>query len=203
MKYDILINISTDFVHICDVDEEILLHRNQIEHELWPKLVEKYREKPFSDIFVINGPGGFTNLRAWVLCCNLLNKLENNKINFFNFSKPDIFRYAFEQKFLPQFVAINIWQKKNIRLYDLDKQTYETIKISDKTKSVESKNLCYDQVFDEVYRWTDTKDSMVSFSIEWKDIFLNFQWKKLSLDALKIEAVKKLKPVYFIKPILN
>ncbi|HCY21329.1 TPA: hypothetical protein DIC40_05815 [Patescibacteria group bacterium] len=57
-------NISSDKVHICDAQGEIFLERNGIEKVLGPTLVDRAKKSPFDQVFLVNGPGGFTNLRV-------------------------------------------------------------------------------------------------------------------------------------------
>lgn len=71
----LFINISSDKVQIADAKQEKFLDRNSIESTLGKTLVDRYRQSPFQDILLINGPGGFTNLRVGTLTLNLLNKL--------------------------------------------------------------------------------------------------------------------------------
>ncbi len=57
-------NISSDKVHIADAQGEIFLERNGIEKVLGPALVDRAKKSPFDQVFLLNGPGGFTNLRV-------------------------------------------------------------------------------------------------------------------------------------------
>lgn len=71
----LFINISSDKVHITDAKQEQFLDRNSIESTLGKTLVEWHGKSPFQEILLLNGPGGFTNLRVGTLTLNLLNKL--------------------------------------------------------------------------------------------------------------------------------
>lgn len=71
----LFINISSDKVHIADAKQEQFLDRNSIESTLGKTLVERHKQSPFDVILLLNGPGGFTNLRVGTLTLNLLNKL--------------------------------------------------------------------------------------------------------------------------------
>lgn len=46
---------------------------------------------------MINGPGGFTNLRVGSLALNLLKTLKGDQISFFSLSKPELYKMAYEQ----------------------------------------------------------------------------------------------------------
>lgn len=45
---------------------------------------------------MINGPGGFTNLRVGSLALNLLKMLKGEQISFFSLSKPELYRMAYD-----------------------------------------------------------------------------------------------------------
>ena len=71
----LFVNISSDYVHLLDDQSEHFLERNGIENTLWPVLLEYTQSHPVESIFLLNGPGGFTNLRVGTLTLNTLNTL--------------------------------------------------------------------------------------------------------------------------------
>ena len=98
MKSDTLfMNISSDEVEISDGETDIFLHRNDVERVLWPKLVQLVRGWNYKNIIVLNWPGWFTNLRVGTLCLNILNTLLKNKLSFYDISKIELYKKAYEK----------------------------------------------------------------------------------------------------------
>ena len=118
----IFINISSDSV-LTDTwdDYRISIPRDHVERLLWWELVNLHRERWFDNVVVLNWPGGFTNLRVGTLCLNILNTLLENQLTFYDISKIDLYQKAYEKWFLPKYWVIYIWQKRNIRLRDFEK----------------------------------------------------------------------------------
>ena len=199
-KYEIMmlfLNISTDNMLIEIENEKILLERNDIENTIWPKLVELYRKYKFSDVFLLNWPGGFTNLRVGTLAMNLLNTLENGNINIYSISKVDFFDYFVKKWILPDKWIIYIWQKKNVWLYDFGKWYYETIK---KDEINYDDKLFFDLVYEEWYfeNWN------IDINLNDGNIILTYNWNNYSttVEELNLQAEKIVDAKYFIKPIM-
>jgi tRNA A37 threonylcarbamoyladenosine modification protein TsaB len=74
----LFINISSDKIHLADGHKEKILDRNGIENILGPILIDRQKTAPFTEIFLINGPGGFTNLRVGTLMLNTLNMFQKD-----------------------------------------------------------------------------------------------------------------------------
>ncbi|NOZ44145.1 MAG: hypothetical protein GXP45_03255 [bacterium] len=96
----LFLNISTDFVQITNEHAEDFVFRNEVDQKLGPLLVSWWRKYDFTRILLINGPGGFTNLRVGALVLNLLKTL-HPKIEIYEMSKIDLFDFAVKQKILP------------------------------------------------------------------------------------------------------
>ena len=100
----LLCNISSDKVHIVDERGEIFLERNGIEKVLGPALLDWSKKSPLDQVFLLNGPGGFTNLRVGALTRNLvahLLDLRGQKVKFFSCTKIDLYRYFVKKEVLP------------------------------------------------------------------------------------------------------
>ena len=193
----LFLNISTDNM-VLEVEwEKILLNRNDIENTLWQKLVQIYRQYHFDKVFILNWPGGFTNLRVGTLTVNLLNSLENGKIDAYSITKIDFFKYFVDQWILPNKWIIYIWQRTNVWLYDFTKWDYETIK---KDEINYSDELFFDLVHEEWYFDTKTVD----INCDNENIILSYKWKdyKTSIEGLGLKAEKLVDAKYFIKPIM-
>lgn len=193
----LFLNISSDQVNIEIQDEKLKLDRDKIENKIWPTLVKLYRKYSFDKIFLLNGPGWFTNLRVWTLAINLLNTLEGWNIDIYSISKIDFFKYFINQTILPNKWIIYIWQRKNVRLYDFEKQKYETIKIDNINKK---EDIFFDLVYEKNYFDTETIDIFSKNN----NIILKYKWKEfeISLENLDIKAQKMVEANYFIQPIM-
>ncbi len=193
----LFLNISSDQVNIEIQNEKLKLDRDKIENKIWPTLVKLYRTYSFDKIFLLNGPGWFTNLRVWTLAINLLNTLEGWNIDIYSISKIDFFKYFINQNILPNKWIIYIWQRKNVRLYDFEKQKYETIKVDNINKK---EDIFFDLVYEKNYFDTETIDIFSKNN----NIILKYKWKEfeISLENLDIKAQKMVEANYFIQPIM-
>jgi len=97
----LFLNISSDQVQILDDQNESFLERNGIENTLGPNLLEYTQSHPVETIFLLNGPGGFTNLRVGTLTLNTLNTLLEHDTGTFiplaSITKIDLYTYAYQQ----------------------------------------------------------------------------------------------------------
>lgn len=194
----LFLNVSTDNMVIEIEWEKILLDRNNIENTLWEKLVQIYNKYHFDKAFILNWPGWFTNPRVWTLSMNLLNSLENGKIDVFSITKIDFFKHFITENILPNKWIIYIWQRKNVWLYDFEKMAYETIKKDE--ISYDNDNVFFDLVYEKWYFDTNTID----INCENEDIILNYNWNnyKTNITKLNLQAQKLVDAQYFIKPIM-
>lgn len=92
------IDISSDKVYLSCHNEELFLERNGIENALGKILVQRRRKYHFTKAYILNGPGGFTNLRVGSLCMNLLNTLVEDQIDLYSVSKIDLYSYDFKYR---------------------------------------------------------------------------------------------------------
>jgi len=101
----LFVNISSDKVQISDAKQELFLDRNSIENTLGKALNERYERTPFQEILLLNGPGGFTNLRVGTLTLNLFNKLLASEdkssvpppLQIYSITKFELYAYLFRQ----------------------------------------------------------------------------------------------------------
>jgi uncharacterized protein (UPF0248 family) len=198
----LFINISSDKVYIGTWDKNIFLERNGIENILWSQLVKLYEKVKFKEILVINWPWWFTNLRVSTLCINLLNTLQKEKIKIYDISKIDLYNYLYNKNLIPRHWIIYIWQKKNIRLYDFQKQKYTTEKIED---TIIDKDYFLDQVYEKWY-YGKLNDNF-GIKINYKDNKLEIKYKSkrtsINLQDLKLSTIRQIKPNYMIDPKMN
>lgn len=192
-------NISSDKVHIVDAQGEIFLERNGIEKILWPTLVDWSKKSPLDQVFLLNGPGGFTNLRVgsliWNLVAHLL-ELDKQKINFFSCTKIDLYRYFVEKGILPKIWYIYLWQKHNVWKYDFENDLYEIV---NQPFVFENQYFC-DMLSDSLYRWESV--DMVKFGCDEQWCFMEWKGEKywFNPEELWLKAVSSVSPEYMIDP---
>ena len=211
----LFINISSDKVHIADAQQEQFLDRNTLESTLGKTLVEWYRQSPWEDILLLNGPGGFTNLRVGTLTLNLLNKLldasslssfvkeevrRTGGFKIYSITKFDLYAHLFAVWFLSHHGLVYIGQRDNIRLYDAQEKTYEQIKRDAIPKQA---NLFFDFTKEE-YRGENVSN-MLSFHMtnQWLEIHYKDKSTLVNIADLWLQAQLQVKPEYMIEAIVN
>ena len=204
MKSDTLfMNISSDEVEISDGETDIFLHRNDVEKVLWPKLVQLVREWDYENIIVLNWPGWFTNLRVGTLCLNILNTLLENKLSFCDISKIELYKKAYEKWILPKYWVIYIWQKRNIRLRDFEKNEKMGQYSFDELKGKIDSPIFLDEVFDNNY-YPDWLDEYVKIktSFDWSNLAIDNNGKIItfSIEELNLKSSKSIAPNYMMDP---
>ncbi len=199
----LFVNISSDYVHLLDDQSEHFLERNGIENTLWPVLLEYTQSHPVESIFLLNGPGGFTNLRVGTLTLNTLNTLlEHDTWTFIpiaSLTKIDLYSYAYKQWRLPRYGILYIGQKHNVRQCDFQEHTHKQITLEEVNYSDE---LFLDFVHD-TYR--PTTDAMISFSMDDNTLYLRYQSEthKIKIRELYIPLTMTVQPEYLIEPTMN
>ena len=203
-------NISIDSVLIDTGDNyRISIPRDHVEELLWKELIQLYREKWFDNVVVLNGPWGFTNLRVGTLCLNILNTLLENQLNFYDISKIDLYKEAYEKWFLLKYGVIYIWQKRNIRLRDFEKNekiwqySFNELKDLDEMKNIE--NVFVEDVEDKEY-YPGWMNEYLKYHtlLNWTDIYLIddkiADWKWISIDEFGLKPLKSIAPNYMMEP---
>jgi len=206
----IFMNMSSDSVLIDTWDKyRIDIPRDHVERLLWWELVNLHRERWFDNVVVLNWPGGFTNLRVGTLCLNILNTLLENQLNFYDISKIDLYKKAYEKCFLPKYWVIYIWQKRNIRLRDFEKDekiwqySFNELKDLEEIKNIE--NVFIEDIEDENYypEWTN---EYIKYHIvfEWDIVFLIDKKCRIKnqilIDELDLKPLKSIAPNYMMDP---
>lgn len=210
-----LINISSNIIYIYSNWKTSEIPRGSLEIEL-PKVLFDIINNEWwiinNEIYVINWPGSFTNLRIGCLCLNMLNdlikcKIENAKwkiidsqlnINLYTIDKISLYTHLYEQKILWSRGLIYIGQQKNAWSIDLDTEQVEKVGLSEL----------------DTYDWVDQFDGMnadnfVKFWFEnspdkpmESQIIVKFKWNRIALDPIQIwfKEVEQLVPNYMIEP---
>lgn len=199
-----VINISADKIAFFRAGKVDFLDRNGVDLEIGKKLVKIDQEHPLKTCLVINGPGGFTNLRVGTLALNLMKTLKEDQICFFSLSKLELYQKAFVQWFLPRYGVMYIGQKMNVWLWDFEKQ--ELFRRLKKSDIPHLHNELGDFFCDEVYEegYFDTQEQLaVSYDEEGAHLYYQGQKFCLAREELLINPVEKLEPNYMIEPNVN
>lgn len=204
MKSDTLfMNISSDNVIISNGEEKIFLDRNNVEKNLWPKLVQLVREWNYNKIIVLNWPWWFTNLRVGTLCMNILNAVMDNQIDFYNISKIDLYKKAYENWFLPKNGLIYIGQKRNIWLWDFKKNEKIWQFSFNEVKEKIDTPFFIDEVVDENYypEWID-KNNEIKTEFNGSELVFKCSDKSInfSMGDLGLAPIKSVAPNYMMEP---
>lgn len=199
----LFVNISSDHVHLLDDQSEHFLERNGIENTLWPILLEYTQTHPVETLILLNGPGGFTNLRVGTLTINMLNTLLEHDTGTFipiaSITKIDFYTHAYKQWWLPRYGIIYIGQKHNVWRYDFQEDTHQQIILEEIHYSDDT---FLDFVHD--FYW-NTTDAVVSFSMKNNTLYLHYQGNAYDIDMreLHIPLTMTTTPEYFIQPTMN
>lgn len=199
----LFVNISSDYVHLLDDQDEHFLERNGIENELGPKLLEYTQSHPVETIFLLNGPGGFTNLRVGTLTINTLNTLLEHDTGTFipiaSITKMDLYSFAYLQGRLPRYGIIYIGQKHNVWLCDFQEHTHKQITLDEVNYS--------DETFTDFVRdqYWPTTEHMIYFSMNNNTLYLQYQWNshEIPIKNLRIPLTMTVQPEYMIQPTMN
>jgi len=197
----IFIDISSDKIWICGLEKPIFLDRNGVEVEIGNILVELDKRYDITECIVLNGPGGFTNLRVGTLALNLLKTLKSNQIKLYNLSKPELYSIFYKNWWIPRYWIMYIGQKSNVWVWDTKEK--KLIKMVKKSEIDDIKNeyweIYLDQVYDNWYFW-DLKGKLCYNYNDWI-IHLNFNWEHIvEWSEITKNMVEKLEANYMIDP---
>ncbi len=199
----LFVNISSDYVHLLDDQHEQFLERNGIENTLGMNLLEYTQQHPVEKLLLLNGPGGFTNLRVGTLTINTLNTLLEYDTGTFipiaSITKIDLYAYAHKQWRLPRYGILYIGQKHNVRLCDFQEHTHKQI-------TLEEINYTDDIFLDFVHnQYRETTDAMISFSMDNNTLYLQYKGDshEIPVRELRIPSTMTVAPEYFIEPTMN
>lgn len=194
----LFLDISGDVVYIAYDNKEYFLDRDDIEDTLWRLLIDLYKQKEFNQVRLLNGPGGFTNLRVGALCLNILNHMIGNKLEIFDITKLDLYQYLIGKDILPHKGLIYIGQRKNVWEYDFHTQTHTTVNKND----IQSYDGFLDIVRGEY--WND-KSNMINLWFVDQKLKIIYQDKEIliSLDELNIKPEVYVEAKYMVQPVIS
>lgn len=196
-----VIDISSDMVRVFAEHTVETFARNWVETSLSPRLVSLYREHPTDQILVLNGPGGFTNLRVWSLALSLLNALTWAEINFYSITKIDLYMYLVDKGFLPSQWAIYLGQKHNVWRYDFTQSISTQLRL-DSLPVEQDVPYFVDFVSDSSY-WWEHVSYMVDISPKADALHITFVGNSLDIpfENLMKDASPVVVPQYFVDAI--
>lgn len=208
VSYSLFINISLENIVLSSDDQYIVIPRGDLEMNL-PKALYDYfskQDKSISEfsVYVLNGPGSFTNLRIGCLCVNMLKELmeiQGKKIHLYHQDKKNLYRILSQKGFLVSTGIMYIGQRKNFWVGDLQSDTMQ-LKAVDKTNASGfflGKNF-----------WIDSQGESLNISsahhLDFRhqegglQVIWNNQVFAAPREQLGFEEVDKLMPNYILEP---
>lgn len=128
-----LLNLSSDNIYILVWDRRIDLSRGQLERNISQTIIDIYNQYKPQNIYIINWPGSFTNLRLGCLAINLLvymlGQSGQSVPNIFTIDKISLYQT------LTKPTLIYIGQKANYRL--LQNWNFTKVSLADITPSAD------------------------------------------------------------------
>lgn len=201
----ISIDISSDKIRIFGLDHPIFLERTGVDVELGKVLVNLDKEKNLTEILVLNGPWGFTNLRVGCLALNLLKTLKKGQLSFFSLSKIELYQHFYRKAWISRYGAIYIGQKSNVRLRDFEENKLISSVKKDQLSALSSEyeGLLVDQVYERDY--FDEALPCLDYTFEQQGISLHFKGDTYHLprEDFAPQEVEMLHPNYMIEPNVN
>ncbi|HMY81079.1 MAG TPA: hypothetical protein PLW93_02740 [Candidatus Absconditabacterales bacterium] len=114
-----LVHLSSNHVVITIDGQTIIVPRGGLEIE-FPRILHTLMEKhTIKDIYVINGPGSFTNLRIGCLCLNMLDMIQSRlsdnqkKITLHTIDKIHLFTTLYRRGYIGSHGLLYIGQQKH------------------------------------------------------------------------------------------
>lgn len=208
VSYSLFINISLENIVLSSDDQYIVIPRGDLEMNLPQALYDYFskQDKNISDfsVYVLNGPGSFTNLRIGCLCVNMLKELmeiQGKKIHLYHQDKKNLYRILSQKGFLVSTGIMYIGQRKNFWVGDLQSDTMQ-LKAVDKTNASGfflGKNF-----------WIDSQGESLNISsahhLDFRhqegglQVIWNNQVFAAPREQLGFEEVDKLMPNYILEP---
>lgn len=206
-----LINISSDHLYIYQDNQKLLVSRWDLETNL-PKVMHEllsWWDFPSKrlEIYVINGPWSFTNLRVGCLVCNMITNIykhtKNIDIDLYDISKMDFYSTLYRADIVPRYGMIYIWQQKNYWKYDLDDMSWEKVGLTDYLHDgvINLSDLFDGDYFvDEVWDRDFLHEIDIYLHEDNLIVLLDSKKHKLDMSALRWKKVEKLIPNYLLEP---
>ncbi len=192
-----LINISSNQIWLSTKWQTRRTY-GQVQSQFPQLLSDVVKKHPTKEIYVINWPGSFTNIRIGSLVINLLKWL-NPDIQIYHLSKPQFFKHLARSFNLPAKIYLFIGQKKKAWLYDLQADKYEIV-------NYEEIPIEEDTAFDQTFDFSPyiPQEKMINFQfLENGELFFDRNRKYFQGEIIKNfpwQSISMLTPNYMIAP---
>lgn len=197
MSHIVLINISSDYILISHQGGRNKVPRGDLEIHL-PKVMHELfvQDHIWNEIYVINGPGSFTNLRIGCLVLNMLKDFIPD-LKLYTIAKYDLYTRLYELWCVPSRGLMYIGQQKNGRICDLKEQTREKENIDPESISKWG-NECW---LDECSLWGSDYGIWITINNQ-NEFRISYAAKsyQYSPQELWFELVEALRPNYILQP---
>ncbi len=194
-----LLHLGTEYIVIMVGDQTLTMPFEQVEEHLTQTMIDLYRTHLPKDIYVINGPGSFTNLRVGALVVNMLAMLSHQAFVIWTTNKMDLYRYGYHQWLLPQWMYLWIGQRKNLRYYDRAQDEHTVVKKTDpdvieRIQTLDrDRSYAVDQLMDKDFEIFHDHPGAVCVSyVSWRVI--------ISYDGSTLDCTDMMEPVQSIEP---
>jgi hypothetical protein len=191
--YSMFLHINLDTIRRRHHGAYHELPRENSEYTLGPTLIKLHQEHPFHNIYVLNGPGSFTNLRLGCLIVNTLKDILPETINIFTITKLDFRHTCHLHQAVPQYGVLYIWQRKNAWLYDTATLTYEKKTLAELTQQS-------DIYREDVTLRESPQKVMIAFSETMCDITFNWKTTSIAFADFPWTETTTISPHYLIQP---
>ena len=193
---------------LSSADSYLLIPRGDLEVHLPPALYNLFtqsdRVTSGYSIYVLNGPGSFTNLRIGCLCVNMLKELmelQDKQISIYTLDKNSLYQKLYQRDLIPTEGAMYIGQRKNFWICDLAQDRIELRHTEGNNFPAlfEGKNYRSDSNSDQ----TMTSDPhCIDLRSQGDTLQVGFDGKAtlIPLSELEFENVDKLVPNYILEP---
>ncbi len=211
MSNSLFINISLENIILSSKDDHIVIARGDLEMNLPQALHDHFskQDRNISEfsVYVLNGPGSFTNLRIGCLCVNMLKELmelQGKKLHLYHQDKESLYRILSAQQFIPSTGIMYIGQRKNFWVCNLESNSTEL-------KPVDETSI--DTLFADKNFWIDSQSEAFNLSQghqlelryqpEALQVIRNNQIHAMPREQLEFEKVDKLVPNYILEPTIT
>ncbi|AKH32684.1 hypothetical protein XF24_00343 [candidate division SR1 bacterium Aalborg_AAW-1] len=195
-----ILNLGAERIILIVGDQQIILPFEQVEEHLTQQVVELYMEYRPTALYVINGPGSFTNLRVGALIANLMGSLSKGTLQLMTIDKISLFRYLYLQGILPISGYIYFGQRKNFRISHLENDDYSTYSKQNfaDTEAVRP-DFFVDWFVGGDFPFFTERSQEITIVFEEGRIMISYQDSRLDCTDIFL-PVQKIDPIYGIEP---
>ncbi len=202
-------NISSDQIAIQGKDLNLLVPYDDLERTL-PQIVgDLYDKHPFKEVWVLNGPWGFSLLRIGCLVLNTMQMATEGKLRLLSCTKLDLYGALIKKWLVPSTGIIFIGQRKNVRWATFDVQTWtrdtQTLPANSIDHMTKSGEYFVDVMYDHPLKELVDQERMISFLFDWDFLQVARKDKVMQIDTKELELKPNsyLQPDYMMQPEVN